>query len=81
MGPPQPAPRIKQKVRRCKANYELTITTTQGKTKGPKFYTGVEEDISLRESVERWNPLSNRCFQLALFGDLENDFVQVRGGL
>ena len=64
----------------CKANYELTITTTQGKTKGPKFYTGVEEDISLRESVERWNPLPNGCFQL---NDLveEIDLVQVRCGL
>jgi len=41
LGPPQPAPRIKQK----------------GKTKGPKFYTGVEEDISLRESVERCEEL------------------------
>merc|ERR1719186_1024198 len=40
-GPPQPAPRMKPK----------------GKTKGPTFYTGVEEDTSLRESVERCEEL------------------------
>jgi len=41
LGPPQPAPRMKPK----------------GKTKGPTFYTGVEEDTSLRESVERCEEL------------------------
>jgi len=42
LGPPQPAPRIKSK----------------GKTRGKTtFYTGVDEDISLRESVERCEEL------------------------